>query len=470
MDKTNQWKNFPDLPIDYAFLLADKDKIRFVPDEQNKEIVTFDFYIWDQVNGQPGNVYNITNRGGITGFSQNSGTARLSVSDINDAPVFKDIPLEMRSVTEDDIYDDVNKGMPISEIVLNAITDVDNNSKTGIAIISCTGNGKWEYQKALSSDWIEINHISKSNALLLTEQESIRYVPDEINGEIASFECYAWDQSSTNNNITDTGETTAFSSKTKTVSIEVTDINDAPLLEQTESNLSSISEDNINYSGYYVYDIIKNVISDADTNALTGIAIVEASGNNQWQFYRSGWHDITKVSPDNAYLFKPDERIRYLPDGKNGETVSFKFHAWDQSSDNTDTTIWKNTSAFSEKTAIRKLKVISENDAPVLNTTSPVMVSINEDNTGSQGTRISDIIGNSMSDVDNDASQKGIAIYEISGINTDYGWQYASGNAWIFIGSVSEEGALLLDWNTKIRYKPNTRNGESAYFKYYAWD
>ncbi|ETR65419.1 MAG: hypothetical protein OMM_14278, partial [Candidatus Magnetoglobus multicellularis str. Araruama] len=166
IEETNQWENFPDLPFDHAFLLSTKDKIRFVPDECNSENASFDFYIWDQVKGLSGTVYDITNRGGISGFSIIGATARIIVSDINDAPTFMDTPIHpnMPDITEDDIN---TTGLIISSFIKSSIADVDSNANKGIAIYECSGNGKWQYYSNSQTLWLDITYVCINSSLLL---------------------------------------------------------------------------------------------------------------------------------------------------------------------------------------------------------------------------------------------------------------------------------------------------------------
>jgi hypothetical protein len=86
------------------------------------------------------------------------------------------------------------------------------------------------------------------------------------------------------------------------------------------------------------------------------------------------WVDFGVVSADHALLLDSGTQVRYVPDGSNGETASFAFRAWDQTSGtaSTGTPSYANpepgggTTAFSAATATARMSATSVNDAPVL--------------------------------------------------------------------------------------------------------
>jgi len=108
--------------------------------------------------------------------------------------------------------------------------DVDISAQRGVAIIGISGKGTWQYSTDGGS-WTAFGNVSGSNALLLADTSQIRYVPDGINGELASFNYLAWDQttgtSSANNaprytNPGSGGGASAYSIQQAAVSLGVT--------------------------------------------------------------------------------------------------------------------------------------------------------------------------------------------------------------------------------------------------------
>jgi VCBS repeat-containing protein len=134
--------------------------------------------------------------------------------------------------------------------------------------------------------------------------------------------------------------------------------------------LNTITEDQVNSAGQTVASFVGNAIQDVDAGALKGIAVTALSGNGTWQYSTDGttWTDFGSVSATSALLLDSATQVRYLPDGLNGETASFSFRAWDQTSgtagSTADTTASGGASAFSTATASAGITVNAVNDAP----------------------------------------------------------------------------------------------------------
>ena len=111
------------------------------------------------------------------------------------------------------------------------------------------------------------------------------------------------------------------------------------------------------------------------------------------------------------------------------------------------------------------------NDAPVLDNTGLLSLdSISENETGSSGNTIAEIItsggGDRITDVDA-AALEGIAISSTSGTNGT--WQYNTGSGWTNVGSVSVGSSLLLRSTDSLRFVPG-ESGETATISFSAWD
>ena len=88
-----------------ALLLRDPDSLRFVPDAQNGEPVdpTVTYKAWDRSDGgTQGTKVDASVTGGTTAFSNNTDTASIVVSDVNDAPTLTPIAPTFAALTEDD--------------------------------------------------------------------------------------------------------------------------------------------------------------------------------------------------------------------------------------------------------------------------------------------------------------------------------------------------------------------------------
>src|SRR5206468_3217101 len=103
------------------------------------------------------------------------------------------------------------------------------------------------------------------------------------------------------------------------------------------TNFATITEDNVTSNGDLVSTLIAGLtISDVDSVALQGIAVTATnSSTGTWQFSidnGQNWSNVGAVSASSALLLRPTDKLRFVPDGKNGTTASVIFAAWDQTS------------------------------------------------------------------------------------------------------------------------------------------
>ena len=95
----------------------------------------------------------------------------------------------------------------------------------------------------------------------------------------------------------------------RTMNINVTAINDAPVLSGTE-DLSAISENPVSNSGTLVSALISGQVSDADTGALSGIAVTAVDNTNgTWQYSTDGgatWNAFGAPTGATARLLAAD--------------------------------------------------------------------------------------------------------------------------------------------------------------------
>lgn len=122
-----------------------------------------------------------------------------------------------------------NPGMLVQRLVESTlpevimISDAGTCASQGIAIFgTTTTNGSWQY-KLKGGSWTALGARSASNALLLDDSSSLRFVPTGTGSSTISFR--AWDRTigtiGANANISATGGTSAFSSASETASITV---------------------------------------------------------------------------------------------------------------------------------------------------------------------------------------------------------------------------------------------------------
>jgi hypothetical protein len=155
-----------------------------------------------------------------------------------------------------------------------------------------------------------------------------------VNGTLKSAITFrAWDQSSGTNGAYDdagiNGGSTAFSSATDTASLTISAMNDAPVVVNgPTATLPAINEDDTNPAGDTVANLFGTHYSDAaddqsatggsSTSVFRGIAVTSngsTAATGHWQFFNgASWVDInTNAAIDQAYLYQPTARIRFLP-------------------------------------------------------------------------------------------------------------------------------------------------------------
>ncbi|HJN07594.1 MAG TPA: Ig-like domain-containing protein [Pirellulaceae bacterium] len=315
----------------------------------------------------------------------------VTVTDANDAPVLDTgLTFTLPTITEDNIS---NQGISVATLLdpipanpENAVTDEDTGAVEGIAVSAKTGNGTWQYSIDGGTNFVDVGTVNGTAARLLRATDWIRFVPDQEQSEIASITFRAWDQTSgaaggTGNSDLNGGET-AFSLGEEIATIDVTDINDAPILSTTGTlALLSITEDEDTNVGQDVASILAsggNPITDVDDPAglLEGIAVNGLTGRGTWEFSIDGapYSPMGVVSNSTALLLRAVDRVRYVPDTDNGETATIRFRAWDQSGttagqQGTKVPVVANggIQPYSTATATAAITVTDLNDAPVAN-------------------------------------------------------------------------------------------------------
>jgi VCBS repeat-containing protein len=116
----------------------------------------------------------------------------------------------------------------------------------------------------------------------------------------------------------------------------------------------------------------------------------------------------------------------------------------------------------------RDITLTPVNDAPLLTTTSPLMVPIEASDTGNAGQTVSTLLTSSDPDI---AALEGIAITATS--NTGPGaWEYSidGGSNWTPVGVVTVNSALLLRDTDLVRFEPDGATPETGSFDFRAWD
>ena len=254
----------------------------------------------------------------------------VHVTSINNAPTLDNTKTQpFTTITEDDLN---NPGNSVASLLGSAQSDPDVGAVQGIAITATSitlengdvlGTKAWQYSTDGGTTWLNIGAVSDSQALLLRSTDLVRFLPDGQNGNTGSITYRAWDQTAgtagTKVDVSTNGGTTAFSTATGASAITVTDVNDAPVLDPTQTQpFTTITEDNLNNPGNSVASLLGSAQSDVDLNAVQGIAITatsitlengDALGTKAWQYSTDGgvtWLNVGAVSGHASPLAATD--------------------------------------------------------------------------------------------------------------------------------------------------------------------
>ena len=278
------------------------------------------------------------------GMDNVAGDATLDITPVNDAPVLAvGTNPQFDSITEDDIN---NAGETVGSLLLklgDPITDVDGDPE-GIAVTDNNGNGgTWQYSTDEGATWFDVGPVSTANALLLRDTDLLRLNPDGRQGTAANLGFRAWDRTigdeGTFVDVTPTGTDSPFSSQALSAQITVTDVNDAPVLDNAGQNtLSAIDENNFTSAGDTVANIIASAgnpdaITDVDADAVEGIAIYAVDSPEGTFEYSTDGTNFTSFgvpSTSSALLLSADALIRFVPNPDFTGNASFTYRAWDQ--------------------------------------------------------------------------------------------------------------------------------------------
>lgn len=491
------WRAVSGAADNNALLLSSSDRVYWAPAANKNGTVSdaLTFRAWDLSNKvKSGNYRDTTTNGDTTAFSTATDTVSVTVTAVNDAPTLSVFTKALTGVNEDTTTTTTKVSDLLSDL---GYADVDNNTG-GIAVSGAEGAGDWQYSTD-GSNWFDVATVSSSASLLLDTDSLLRYVPDGNNGESdAQLDVRAWD--GTSSNATDgatrgtlstsaNGGALSTSSDLATVTVAVSDVNDAPTINNNAAyTMTSINEDSTSTSLTVSSLLADAGYADVDTGAVSGIAVTASSGNGSWEYLTGKtWTAISSLSESSALLLSSTTELRYVGDNKQGETATLSYRAWDTttgtaSSDNSpqkgDASTHGSTSAFSGNSGSVSLVVTAVNDAPVLDTSATLTLTgiledvaapVNNTTLGSaQGATLVSTLTGGITDIDH--ATPGIAITTKAATGTL--WFSTNGGAlWTQANAVSDSNALLLRASDLVYYQPAANaNGELEALSFRAWD
>lgn len=338
-------------------------------------------------------------------------------------------------------------GTTVGSLVGSAISDLDFGAVKGVAVIGVTG-GTWQYNTG--GGWAEFAGVSAGAARLLRDSDSIRFVPDPDFNGTATLDVRAWDRTTGSvggtadlSSIEFVGRTTAFSHGIETVSVQVTEVNDAP--DGMDDFLPAVAEDSP--AQRIAFGALLGDDSGGPANEAGQSLTITAVGNAVGGMVALDGTDV---------VFTP------TPDF-NG-TASFSYTLGDNGTTN-------GSPDFLTSTASASFSVTAVNDSPTLPALPPLLPllpAIRPNNVNPAGVAVSSLL-EGASDVDLGAASPGDAVIGTTGNGT---WQYrANGTgAWRNVGSVTAASARLLLPGDLVRFVPRNRYNGVATLTFRAWD
>ncbi len=495
IDTGKTWTAASNLSAQNALLLEGDHLIYFQPTASKEGTISnaLIFHVWDTTGAEgAGEYWDPTEDSSATSpYSAETDTVSVSITAVNDAPTITANDTHVLTATTEDATSTTTLVSAILSGVEQA--DVDTGALSGMAITAVTGNGTWQFSADAGANWNNFPTVSASAALLLAADSQVRYVPDAKNSETTSLSFRAWDQTSGTASATgsiqtaDTstnGGSSAFSAQSASATLQVTAVNDAPVLDPTASPaLTGISEDlaapaSSSTANSTLVSSLLSGVSDVDTSALQGLAVtaVNTSQGTLWFSTDAGasWTSVDKASDSNALLLRSTDHVYWQPAANKNGTIddAFSFRAWDRTAtgvegDYVDTSTNGGTTAFSTASDTVAVTVTAVNDAPTLTTTSKALGAVNEDS-ATTGTKVSGLLSDlGYADIESDVG--GVAITGAEGAGE---WQYSTdGSNWFDVDTVSSSASLLLGADALLRYQPDGKNGENnARLDLRAWD
>ncbi|MBE9640255.1 DUF4347 domain-containing protein [Salipiger mangrovisoli] len=426
-------------------------------------------------------------------------TLTIDLDPRNDAPVLSEGAVEATSITEDATE---TAGQTVAALLSDAsISDVDtgahsadNGTLSGMAIHGAgfdgAGGGDWQYSLDGGDSWNTIS-LAEGEVLLLASDDLLRFVPDEMNGTTATLDYYAWDQASGESgdvvaavagagNAANRGGESAFSTASGQVTLEVTDVNDAPVVTSATPAQTLAEDGTLTIAGLSLEDV--DVSERATETAADAVLTLTVSVSNgtlafddaeglSFDAGSNGESASLTVSGTLAALNAALTGLAYSPEAD--------FHGSDTLSLSVSDNGLEGAGTALIGTGSVALTVTPSNDAPVLGDGDVEATSITEDEVANAGQTVGSLLSAAtVTDVDtgdhaaDNGTLSGMAIHG-TGVdgNGSGDWQYSldGGDSWNTI-SLAEGEVLLLASDDLLRFVPDEMNGTTATLDYYAWD
>lgn len=422
-------------------------------------------------------------------LNADAGTATVTVTGINDAPVnsvgaggsiAEDVggPLAITGISVSDVdADPATQDITVTLTAEFGVLTVLTNVSGGLVAGEVSGNGTATV--TLTGTQNQINAVlAATNGLVLSG------IPANFNGGI-DITVVTNDGGFNGNDpgLTGTG-TTEQDSDVRVIT--VTAVNDAPTVagDGTETAVQVTEDSSSNSLTQTFSSLLSGQYSDAaddqfanggtSAGAFAGVAVIangSAAGVGQWQAWNgASWVNIGTASEAAAQTFSSATPFRFSPAANfNGPAPTLTVVLIDSSfiglvfGGDVDVSTRGGTTSFSTGTVvISQPNITAVNDAPTVTGGSAVtLLAVSEDSTNPAGDTVANIFGSRFSDAADNVSGgsapntfAGIMI----GINNSNGaqgvWQVFSGGSWFDLPALSPTNTYLVSASDSLRFVP----------------
>ena len=272
LDGGATWSAIGVIPAASGRLLDGDARLRFNPSAAFHGVATIRYRAWDGTGGTVGTIAAIP--AASTAFSTLIGAATVAV---NVAPGLNPAsPIPLPAIAEDAKNP---AGATIASLLGSAVSDSDGvTAPKGIAVTALTGasDGTWQFSTDGGVTWKAVGTVSDAAALLLRSADKLRFLPAANFHGQASATYRAWDQTAgafgKPGDASVNGGSSAFSSASRTATVNVTSVNDAPTARsgyaKGKIHLPSVAVGTTSPAGVKVEDLVSAGVLDADGDAL----------------------------------------------------------------------------------------------------------------------------------------------------------------------------------------------------------
>lgn len=385
----------------------------------------------------------------------------INVQDVNERPSIDITPtLLLPPIARNALQP---TGMHIQNLLGSAV-DPESHSEIGIAVTGRIGiAGNWEIADSENGPWAVLPLVSETNALLLSRNQYIRFIPSRNLTGFAGLQFRAWDGVSGTalSSINLASNPSAVSEATE-IAWAAVGLGTTRFNALNQWNLTSINEDTTNPSGFSAKSMLGMPANLFSPYASIGIAITEMTGNGTWQIRRgSTWEVINPVGLSNALLVKSTDVLRFVPAANWSGDATIRYVGWDRINGITANVADATGFGFTRESFVASVNVKPVNDAPVIDlsvarvfTTEPQSV----------GTLLA-----GSADIDSGVAGAAFVSHSARGGR----WEYLLNGTddWKPFPTLSTRSSLLLDPWAEIRFVP-TENVTSAKgtLQYKVWD